>query len=288
MNIVYYVGVVLILWLGWRYFVVSLRLRKKLWQPADARFQQFDLGDLPPDLVSAFHSAAQQLVSLGFSAIAHLKNREDTKGQDSAISLWTNELQGDVAQVIVVRVRGNGARKTFPATAFRQDYDDGTGLATISRTKSAVLPKDPSIDAVVCSGIWDLCRLYEFHKARTAGCQSGRIPQVPAVGQGCEYQAGLWTRTYSRLCESGYYRLSADRDRYVPTLKGTFLMTWRLFWPWKQLRLRARDRRANHELRRLGFGGLVQFRAGQTVFLPQPSAPVPVAVFLEHPPASHD
>jgi len=52
-----------------------------------------------------------------------------------------------------------------------------------------------------------------------------------------------------------------DGERFANTTKGADIITRRLLWPWKQLRLAARDRRADAELRKYGLPALAQCRA---------------------------
>ena len=73
-----------------------------------------------------------------------------------------------------------------------------------------------------------------------------------------------WTETYQRLIRAGYYSLDETRQRYVPTLKGAFFMTYRLLPPFKQIQKFRRDRLAERTLRELGFGGMEAFRDAQS------------------------
>jgi hypothetical protein len=55
-------------------------------------------------------------------------------------------------------------------------------------------------------------------------------------------------RTIQRAIDGGYYRLDEQKDRYRLTLKGTYLLTWKLLPPFKQIRLRLNARKARVEM----------------------------------------
>src|SRR5215212_5190179 len=64
--------------------------------------------------------------------------------------------------------------------------------------------------------------------------------------------AADWRRETLRLVQCGYCYLDAEARTYRKTLKGTFLLQWRLTPPLKQWRIRRRDRRARRIWRELG------------------------------------
>jgi hypothetical protein len=51
-----------------------------------------------------------------------------------------------------------------------------------------------------------------------------------------EYQQDEWREEIERLIRVGYYRAPDGGGKCWMTVKGAYLMTWRLLWPVKQLR----------------------------------------------------
>jgi hypothetical protein len=54
-----------------------------------------------------------------------------------------------------------------------------------------------------------------------------------------------------QLVQTGYFYHDTFDDKLRPTLKGACLTAWKNSWPWKQLRIRNRDREAARVLREI-------------------------------------
>jgi hypothetical protein len=245
------------------YVIAPLILKSKNWMTAHPQFLPLDLGELQAEVAAAFYDAAQQLAALGFTAIGHVKRFDPQIRTESHVSVWAHPKDKNICQVIAVR----SALRVATLVTFRQEYEDGSAIVTSNTTSPGVFPKDPQQDSLTCSGVHDLELLYRLHCGRTASATAElrrrRTPTVPAVGQAERYMADEWSRTFQRLCGQGYFTFDQVNDRYVKTTRGAYIMTWRLLWPWKQLRLKARDRRAEQVLSRLGMPTLGQCRASQ-------------------------
>jgi hypothetical protein len=59
---------------------------------------------------------------------------------------------------------------------------------------------------------------------------------LPAPERAVEYQQDEWREEIERLIRTGYYRSPDRGGKCWMTVKGAYLMTWRLLWPVKQLR----------------------------------------------------
>jgi hypothetical protein len=70
------------------------------------------------------------------------------------------------------------------------------------------------------------------------------------------------------------------------TLKGAYLSTYRLLWPFKQIQLARRNRKADRVLRELGFGDLDTLRRHQrprVAVVPVPRPIPPGSVLAQEP-----
>jgi hypothetical protein len=82
--------------------------------------------------------------------------------------------------------------------------------------------------------------------------------------------------TFESLARVGYYALNAADQCFEATLKGAYMMTYRMLPPFKQIQKLRRDRLADRTLRALGFGGLAAFAGAQRpTSLPASSSPTP-------------
>jgi hypothetical protein len=246
------------------YVAAPMAIKAKNWMSANPEFLSFDLSELPPEIAGAFQAAARQLAAMGFTAVGHVTRRDPQLNSQSHVSVWSHAQHRNICQVIAVRTRVI----VSTLVTFRQEYRDDESIITSNTKSSGVFPKDPKQDTVTCSGVDDLVLLYRLHRARVVELSQQRTPQMPAGGQAHQYMAAEWKRTFTRLCNAGYYRLTDDGQRYVKTVKGAYIMTWRMLWPLKQLRLWARDRRAERELRRHGLPALAECRCGGTTAPP--------------------
>jgi hypothetical protein len=81
--------------------------------------------------------------------------------------------------------------------------------------------------------------------------EDGRIRLDP-VGHGpAAYERRVHVRQLDHQISIGYYYLDEARRVQRPTWKGAILVSWKLLWPAKQIRLALRRHRAERLLRQL-------------------------------------
>jgi hypothetical protein len=107
----------------------------------------------------------------------------------------------------------------------------------------------------------DLGMLYQFHRARVAKESAGRSPTLERMRNAVERIKFEHTQTYTRLVAAGYYKAIEKTQKYQPTLKGAYLMTWKLLPPFKQVQIMRKNATSEQLLKELGFGGLAAFKA---------------------------
>lgn len=160
---------------------------------------------------------------------------------------------------------------------FLTQFSDGTAIVTSNTSSAGVFPRDPKVSSVRCPGIRDFGLLYRFHRARVERARGGRAATLDHMKDARTRMENDWTQTFERLVGAGYYSIDQARELYVPTLKGAFLMTYRLLPPFKQIQKLRRDRLAERTLRELGFGGMEAFRKAQSLPIPA-CVPSPASV----------
>ena len=181
------------------------------------------------------------------------------------MSVWVNDLHRTIAQVIGTRTPSHtGEIKVVALVTFRTEFTaDRSAIITSNSSSPGCFPRDPKVDAVTCPHVHDLGLLYDLHQRRVHRDAGVRTASVAQANDPAQYLADEWRNTFERLSRHGTYQWSEARQRYEPTLRGAFYMTYRLLRPFKQMYLASRDRKASRVLAELGYGGLVQFRAMQ-------------------------
>lgn len=264
------------------YWLVPLVLKGKMKHSAENRYQRIWLNSIPVEAQNAFDVATRGLASCGFRALAHLTAaKQSNLVEDSYISIWANPATGDSAQVIAVRSRRpDGTYRCEPLVTFRREFGDGSKIITTNSRSPSVFPVDPAAHTIVCRDCWDFALLYAFHHARAERRHPGQrgrlLPECPngvgADGRDATIDAfhAETMADMQRVTDAGYFFFDESANAYRPTVKGAYVMTWRLLWPLKQRRMRQRAAAADRELRDMGFGGLQEFRARQRPLMPHP------------------
>ena len=225
-----------------------------------------DIGQLPPEQAQAFAQAATQLASIGFVSIGALQHDIPKQSLASFVSIWVKKAKLDSAQVIGVTIRNPQlGLKVETLVTFRTEFTDGTAIVTSSTKYRSSFPPDRLCSSVRCPGFSDFQLLYRLHRARVEQDRGSRTATLHRVQDPVSRLELEHTETFARLVKAGYYELDSEQQKYVPTLKGAFFMTYRLLPPFKQISHFLRWRTTNRALRRLGFGNLRQFELSQSL-----------------------
>jgi len=259
-----------------RYIYAPLKIRGTQTREREPRYASVELTQLSPEVSWKFTQAASQLVALSFTAV-HATRQDPKRRQNSAVSLWVNRSARDSAQVIAVTTATHtGGERRAMLVTFRTEFGDRSTIVTTNAHSPRVFPPNPTVDTVICSDLYDVTLLYQLHCARVARDAAGRTATVESLRDGIAYLCNEHTETFQRLIKAGYYVEDARAGRYLATYRGAFLMTYRYLWPWKQINLILRQRKAERLLQELGFGGLEAMLVRQrSAALAAAGAPVP-------------
>jgi hypothetical protein len=127
---------------------------------------------------------------------------------------------------------------------FRTQLPGGMEVVTTNSTVASVFSRPRTTFACQLPQWTDLPTLYRAHQAHLT-LRSGGAEPIPTEVSG-SYVEHYETRTLEKQCELGVHRRAGEK--YRPTLRGAFLMTWRLLPPLKQLRASANQRIARRLL----------------------------------------
>ncbi len=264
------VAALFVAWLiGALYVYAPIKVRSSQVKDLYTAFFPIELTALPIDVSEVFYAASRALASLRFESVGTVGHHLANTSQDGLVSVWVNRATRDSAQIIGVRTPNPaGGLLVVTLVTFRTEFTDGTTIATSNNRSTGCFPRNRMVASVSCPGIDDIALLYRFHRARVQRDLGARIATLDDV------QDAIWrmefehTETFQRLIQAGYFVLDEQQQRYVPTWKGAYLMTYNLLPPFKQIRKFRRDRLADRTLRELGFGGMAAFAQSQSFASP--------------------
>lgn len=232
---------------GW-YVIIPWRVRQAL-QPQGA----WDMEPFDPTRhrtsaqASAFLSNnVNQLIARGFRQAGDLVHRGPMS--TTRVVLLTHPEDDMVATVVVV-TGAHGSNATM--VEFSAELVTGTvfdvnnsGLSSFAPTPDHVTYRFPDVR--------DAERLYLIARAllrRDFGSASLRRQDLsdPAT-----FLKAATNREYQRQVGTGYFRFDVRTGRYATTLKGAYLMAWKLMFPFKSIRKALHARKARRVLREIG------------------------------------
>jgi hypothetical protein len=233
--------------------------------PQDFQCIPIDLTKLPDSLVPPFHRLAQELAQNGFTAAAHFYNpglddRPDGARTQSWVSVWHNPDYTTIAQVIgVIAQVGNRAPKVANTFVLRSEFADDTAIATSNSGSGEIFEKDPRILGVTWRELHDFALLRQLHDARVA--RSGRTPVAHSNFDAGEFLRKTNQRVMKLQVEAELFAFDSAARLYRRTLRGSYLMTWRLLWPQKQMRQARQRRKLVAALAEAGMGRPEQYES---------------------------
>jgi hypothetical protein len=246
--------------LGWRYISVPLYLRRALWTPADP-FERVGDENLPPDVEKRFEFPSQVLIGLGYSPIGLFLIRKP-HGRIEAIYFlaFLNRETADIVAIRTVHPRtGFEYIKTCVNCIFIRIFSNKTSIATGNGGPESIRRPAPEANRLMLSEFSNLTKLYAVHLARCSLHQGDRLPLVMRDATVADELRNAFIQDRECDIAAGYLERTESPAGYQPSLKGAFVFGWCELWPLKGLRRFAERRRANIELRSLGFGGIKAF-----------------------------
>lgn len=240
------------------YIIAPLKIRTQQVRKLETEFVSIEMSTMPSEVSQIFLRASEALMGCGFQQLGLVREREGSPGIDGFVSLWVHHASMDSAQVIAVRTWVRGTVTSL--VTFCTEFLDETSIVTSNSTAVSCFPPNPRAQSIRCPGVQNFQRLYSFHRRRVARDRGPRLATLDRVRDTASRLQLEHRETFARLIESGYYSIDEVIQRYVPTLRGAYLMTYRLLPPFKQVQMLRRDRLAGRTLRDLGFEGLAAFR----------------------------
>ncbi len=242
------IGVIIALW----YVIIPRMVWKELEPQAAWQMEPFDPGlHATGAQASAFLSmSVGSLTARGFRQVGDLVHRGQIT--TTRVILLTHPDDHLVATVVVVATErlSNAAMVEFTAelssgTVF--DVNNSSSVSTFAKTPDHVTYRLPSVR--------DPARLHEIARTLLRRDFGSAAVQQRDISDPAAFLKEATDREYRRQVRTGYFRFNERTGRYSPTLKGVYLMAWKLMFPFKAIRAALQSRKARSVLRDLGMNG---------------------------------
>lgn len=208
-----------------------------------------DLSSLPAAPAEYFAQARDALAADGFEMVGMYYLPKAVPNVEGLLHLTANRQTDELALAAALYATINGATTLKSMhVEFVSRYSSGQVLGTGNAKELGSFASTPGFDTVHIPQIDDLRQLYRLHVARCNAILPGgrRINRLDSEfgGDGELFLNAILAEEFARQIPAGYLRLDAAGENYRPTVKGACLMTWKIIWPVKQIRMRIRDRKA--------------------------------------------
>ena len=238
----------------YKYIYAPFKIRQSQRQPGTVSYQACEITDLPAHITPHFLRTVPPLASAGFVTQGCATRMIPETHLESYVSLWVNQKLQDTAQIITVVVRpAGGTTKVVNSTLFRTEFTDETSIITTNSGSGGVFPRDPNVAGISSPALQDIGELYRLHRARVAYHRGSRKPTIPVFKDATASLQNEHHKTFERLITARYYDYDPASDEYIPTMRGAFLMTYKMLTPFKQIQKRRKQTAAVKEMRRVGF-----------------------------------
>ena len=211
----------------------------------------------PPSEVEIFFDrTGKQLEPSGFHLIHQFLIPDLIANGILVFAIFENRERGDAAIAVVGFVFQDSSQKKVNLQQryiqISTDFADGTEIVTNNNRQES--PLQPMAHR----------RLIQIQKADDAGLlhmaheqfveRFGKPPKAPLPEPDQwaeEIRRGLTLELTEQL-DTGYLKMDASQEFFVPTWKGAYLMTWKLLWPISQMRRTSRRKKARDLLSQCG------------------------------------
>lgn len=205
-------------------------------QTADPGFDRVGPDAFPPDMQGFMRQIAGRMASQGFEPSAYLRKVDAASGVVAHLMSLTNEATRETAGVLSVRSSKSAARAPKTHVEFCTEFVSGEEIATHNCSFAFIMKPHPMKRMFRFAEVKDPLMLYALHRQVVERHRPRSEPFVPTRGTEHLHAAHGYEKSMKRQEEFGYLYLDAAGGAYRPTLKGAYLMTWKLVWPVKQLR----------------------------------------------------
>src|SRR6266536_1399922 len=240
------------------FFIIGLPLLAWLTLADDAmpRFESFDPTKYAnlPEVAGFLRDNVAGLEADYFRQVADL-----VRVRAGAFTMTTRVVilqhpDGETATIAMVYSAKTGT--ALPMVEFTAELPDGRIFDVNNSVAVPVFAPRPGHEVYRFSQVRDPLRLHKIFQVllrRQFG--STALRQRDVTADPARFLADIMDAEYRGQMEAGYYRFDEKARRWRPTLRGAFLMTWKMFPPFKQIAKASVRSRADHILREIAMEG---------------------------------
>jgi hypothetical protein len=233
------------------YVVGPLLIKLTLKQSDEPELTQLPLDDpkFPKSVTAHFRKVTEALRPAGFEPAAALGMPNQVPKVSARLLLLANRRTKDAAAVTLIYADEEGF--TLVKTSyveFISRFRDGTLVQTNNSEELNAFARRPGQFTTQLPLVREPERLYRLHQALAErhGGGSGKVLRLDEEfrGDATAYLSRAIVEELEGQIDTGYMYYVESEGQFRPTLKGAFLMTWGLLWPFTALRRMRRDREA--------------------------------------------
>ncbi len=206
---------------------------------------------LPAEVGEYFDAQARELSRLGFAFAGYYALLGQTPNVNVVLAVWENQAKriGALGSVMYAEIAGRHELRV-KYVEFCTRFPSDQTLDTNNSGTIGCYGAYPGRRICQFPFIADCAQLFRVHEALVS---EERVNCEPAfrTGNAAQDLAEAMRREMTQQVETGYLYLDSSGQAYRPTLKGAYLMTWKLLWPVSTVRFWLANRRARQWLARL-------------------------------------
>lgn len=223
------------------YIIGPLLVRSKVWFSANPEIQPQTEADLPRQVEQFFTEASKRFEKIGFTE--HWGDFRVTRffstDQEHFIRAVVNpETRESAGAVYVIQPVAHAEDIFSKLYGFSSELDDHREIATGNSTHPSMPIRSELYQEIVLPDIWDMEQLYKIHRFSTQKAVGNQTLWLPDFENAIEAMRHTFLKPAKALEQAAVVKLDQQKERYVFTWSGAFLMTWQELWPFKWLRLR--------------------------------------------------
>jgi hypothetical protein len=207
---------------------------------------------LPPTARDYFGPLAVTLQAQGFSDALYLYQSGQMNGTTCFLMLMKNHNSGDMACACDMHVTVKHIYNQMNYLEFVTDLSNGVCINSNNIAQPHIFKADPKNIVFKFPGLMDSRQLYQAHRGLVARHAPEEQCVLPSEGIEVPYLCSAIVKTLDKQVEYGYYYQDSKTGDYRPTWKGASLMTLRVAWPMRDIKLAALKTEAVQNLRSLG------------------------------------
>ena len=193
-------------------------------------------------------TSAHRVQQLGFELVGYFGLVGQTTNVNTFFACLVHRQAGDAAIIAGVYSQ-QGLRTRFIEFATR--FVDQSAVTTGNSSVPGVYFRPPQKPVYHFPWIEDPARLYQVHQQLMLRDKPGLAKDFVKPGAEAERLCDGMRREMADQIAPGILRLDASGNFYRPTLKGAYLMCWKLLPPFKQIRAALKNasrRKIEHSL----------------------------------------